>query len=193
MFVQQKLRMPNPEFERLIFLILSQPEIQEGFEYGVPRPGHPEGKVGNHIAEIINRINNLNDPVDVIFKLYLLAIVHDSLKYQVNRKKPKTGENNHGMRARRFLERFISDENLLNILELHDAYYYQWKKFNDTGFFSEGEFKKMADRLNGGMELFMKFAFIDGTTGNKSIEPRIWLYNRLVEFGYLPKGRPVRY
>lgn len=193
MFVQQTLRMPNLEFGRLIFLILSQPEIQEGFEYGVPRPGHPEGKVGNHIIEIIDRINKLNDSADVIFKLYLLAIVHDSLKYQVNRKKPKTGENNHGMRARRFLERFISDENLLNILELHDTYYYQWKKFNDTGFFSEGEFKKMADRLNGGMELFMKFAFIDGTTGNKSIEPRIWLYNRLADFGYLPKGRPVRY
>ncbi len=193
MFVQQKLRKPNLEFERLIFLILSQPEIHEGFEYGVPRPGHPEGKVGNHIIEIINRVNKLNDPADVIFKLYLLATVHDSLKYQVNRKKPKTGENNHGMRARRFLERFISDENLLTIVELHDAYYYQWKKFNDTGFFSEGEFKKMADRLNGGMELFMRFAFIDGTTGNKSIEPRIWLYNRLMEFGYLPKGRPVRY
>lgn len=196
MLIQQKLTeftKPNLVFERLIFLIVSQPEIREGFGYGVPRRGHPEGTVLNHVMEIIRRINKLNESADVIFKLYLLAIVHDSLKYQVNRKKPKTGENNHGMRARRFLEKFISDENLLNIIELHDGYYYQWKKFNDIGFFSEKEFRKMADRLKGEMDLFMKFAFIDGTTGKKRVEPRIWLYDRLMEFGYLAKDKPVRY
>lgn len=193
MLVKQKLKMPDLEFERLIFLILSQPEIQEGFDYGKPRPGHPEGEVWKHILEIIGRINMLNDSRETTFKLYIIAAVHDSMKYQVKRHKPKIGINNHGMLARKFLERFVIDENLLNIIELHDAYYYQWKKFNDTGFFSEKTFRKMADRLKGDMELFVKFALIDGTTGNKSMEPREWLHKKLLKFGYLPEGSPVKY
>jgi hypothetical protein len=41
-------------------------------------------------------------------KLRIIAIIHDTFKYKVDRSKPKEGENHHGMLARRFAEKFIT-------------------------------------------------------------------------------------
>jgi hypothetical protein len=39
-------------------------------------------------------------------QLRLVALVHDTLKHAVDPHRPATGENHHGMRARRFAERY---------------------------------------------------------------------------------------
>ena len=56
-------------------------------------------------------------------ELRFLALVHDSLKFRVRDRLPKTGENHHAMRARRFAERYTTDERVLATLELHDRPY----------------------------------------------------------------------
>lgn len=171
--------------ERFIFLIFSQPEIQKGMDYGKSRKGHPEGKVFYHVLEIVERINELGDTPEITFKLYVLAVMHDSFKFKVDRRKPKIGENSHGMIARKFAERFISDETFLSMIELHDEYYHLWRKFAKKGIFEREKFRKMMDRVKGELDTFLKFVFIDGTTGDKSLEPRKWFYNKLVEMGYI--------
>lgn len=171
--------------------ILQDPEILKGLQYGESRDGHPEGPVENHVLEILARIDLRKDPIGITNKLRFITIIHDSFKFRVDRRKPKIGENNHGVLARRFAERFTSDRILLNIIELHDGYYYLWKKFMEKGFFSESEFRLLADRVKDGLELYLMFIFIDGTTGDKSIEPRIWFYNELVKRRYLKNVKPV--
>ena len=175
----------KPYLEGFIFLILLQPEIQEGMDYGKPRKGHPEGKVFYHTLEIIEKINGLGDTTETIFKLYILAIIHDSLKFKVDCQKPKIGENDHGMIARRFAEKFISDETFLSIIELHDRFYYLWRRFSRNGIFEQEEFKQTMNRVKDEMNIFLKFVLIDGATGDKSSEPRRWFLNKLVEMGYI--------
>lgn len=180
---------PRNELEKAI---LQDPEIQQGLKYGKPRDGHPEGSVENHIIEILERVDLRHDPPDETDKLRFAAIVHDAFQFKVDRRKPKIGENNHGMLARKFAERYISDKVLLDIIELHDAYYYMWIKFEKKGIFSEEEFRKLADRTKDGLRLYLEFMFIDGTTGDKKIEPRIWFYNKLIELGYLKNTKPAQ-
>ena len=37
---------------------ITRPEVIEGLMWGLPRYGHPEGKVAYHIKEVFNNINN---------------------------------------------------------------------------------------------------------------------------------------
>ena len=46
--------------------------------------------------------------------------------------RPKTGENHHAMRARRFAERYTDDERLLATIELHDRPYDLWRRLRRT-------------------------------------------------------------
>ncbi len=170
--------------ERFIFLILSQPEIQKGMDYGEPRKGHPEGKVFYHILEIIGGINELDDTPETTFKLYVLAIIHDSFKFKVDRQKPKIGKNSHGMIARRFAEKFISDETFLSIIELHDECCYLWRKFIKDRTFEQEKFRQTTDRVKSEMDLYLKLVLIDGATGDKSLDKVRWFCNKLVEMGY---------
>jgi len=180
---------PRNELEKTI---LEDPEIQQGLKYGEPRDGHPEGAVENHVIEILERVDLRDDPPYETAKLRFIAIVHDSFQFKVDRHKSKTGENNHGMLARRFAEKFTSDKILLDTIELHDAYYYMWIEFVKKGIFSEEKFRELADRIKDGLRLYLKFMFIDGTTGDKKIEPRIWFHDKLVEFGYLKNNKPAQ-
>ena len=66
-------------------------------------------------------------------ELRFLALVHDSLSSRCSNWLPKTGENHHAMRARRFAERYTDDERLLATIELHDRPYASGAKRNGRG------------------------------------------------------------
>ncbi len=59
--------------------------------------------------------------------------MHDSLKSEVDNWRRRVGENHHAMRARRFAERYTTDERLLAAIELHDRPYHVWKRVQRTG------------------------------------------------------------
>lgn len=180
---------PQTELERSI---LSKREIQEGLEYGKLRRGHPEGKVRFHVLEILEMINGLYGlvPKKVIGELRLIALIHDSLKHKVDRSKPKVGENNHGMLARRFAEQFPEfDKTFLSIIELHDTPYYTWRKFKKNGIFPEDDFKQKVYSVKQKLELFLMFALLDASTGDKQPEQKELFCEKLVELGYISKER----
>ena len=67
-------------------------------------------------------------------ELRFLALVHDALKNKVQNWRPKTGENHHATRARRFAERYVvDDERLLATIEHHDRPYSLWRRFRRRG------------------------------------------------------------
>src|SRR4051812_30729435 len=57
--------------------LLADPRLRAGLEWGAPRPGHPEGRVADHVAAILAGIAP-DDPRRN--DLRLLALVHDSFK-----------------------------------------------------------------------------------------------------------------
>jgi hypothetical protein len=171
---------PETDLERTI---IADQEWWTGAEYGEPRPGHPEGKVVYHIKEVLNNIDRLFStssydpgPSPLYCQLRLIALIHDTFKYKVDRAKPRNGENHHGTIARRFAEKYIKDEAVLEIIELHDEAYNAWRKGNSRGQWDKAEerAKVLIKRLGNRLELYLAFFQCDNETGDKTRDSVIW-------------------
>jgi hypothetical protein len=157
------------------------PEWINGVFWGKPRDGHPEGLVAHHINDVLNNIDRLNPSKETREKLRLIALLHDTFKYKVDTSSPLTGENHHGMIARRFAEKYITDKGLSDILELHDEAYNSWQKGNRDKDWNKAKERgtKLINRLNDNLELYLTFFKCDNQTGNKSQESVMW-FEKLV-------------
>jgi len=154
-------------------------EWRRGLSYGKPRPGHPEGEVGKHICHVLENVRRLYSYHPIEAKLRLIAIIHDNFKYKVDRTKPKTNENHHGMIARRFAEKYITDTDVLDVIELHDEAYLSYKKGERKGKWHKAEkrIQPMIDRLGENIGLYMAFFKCDNSTGDKTSDSYDWVYN----------------
>src|SRR3954468_24681503 len=113
--------------------VTQDPGLLRGLAWGKPRKGHPEGTIANHVQDLLERLAREGVSGEERELLRFLVLVHDSFKNEVQGGRPRAGENHHAMRARRFAERYTSDERLLTTLELHDRPYGIWRKWRRTG------------------------------------------------------------
>lgn len=174
---QALIRGFTPESE-LESALAADPDLLEGLAWGQPRSGHPEGTVGAHVAELLQTLDDWNEAEPRRSELRLIALVHDTMKYRVRDWLPKTGENHHAMRARRFAERYLSDERLLATIELHDRPYSLWRRLRRRGGLDERAFTAMLDRIPD-PGLFLRFVQLDGSSEGKTPEPVAWLGEEL--------------
>lgn len=160
-------------------LIINDPYFITGALWGEPREGHPEGKVIYHIREVLDNVDKYSNS-DNRADLRLIAIVHDTFKNNVDLTKPKSGENHHGMIARRFAEKYVNNKHVLDIIELHDEAFNCWQKGN-----RDGKWDKAQERLNKFLEkdldftLYTIFYQCDNETGDKSQECIQWFKDLL--------------
>jgi hypothetical protein len=166
---------PESELERKL---IADPGLREGLAWGKPRSGHPEGSVGAHVADLLETVDRWGETGERRAELRFLAIVHDAMKYRVRDWLPKVGENHHAMRARRFAERYTSDERLLATIEQHDRPYALWRKLQRTGRLDELGMRRMLERIPD-RDLFLRFVELDGSTEGKNAEPVEWLKRKL--------------
>ena len=164
---------PETPLEARIF---ADPAWQAGLRWGEPRPGHPEGAVSAHLADVLANVDRVALDADDRARLRLVALVHDSFKGDVDRSRPKTGENHHAMRARRFAERYVSDDDLLDVIELHDDAYIAWRHGDRTGDWGEAErlATALAHRLGDRLDFYLRFYHADNETDGKRSEHRHW-------------------
>ena len=111
-------------------------------------------------------------------ELRFLALVHDSLKFQVGNERPKSGDNHHAARARAFAETLTGDERLLSVIEEHDRPYAIWRKLRRSGRLDETTFTSMLARIPD-LDLFLRFVELDGSTEGKNPEPVEWFRDEL--------------
>jgi hypothetical protein len=111
-------------------------------------------------------------------ELRVLALVHDSLKFRVHNWLPKVGRNHHAMRARRFAERYTTDERLLATIEHHDRPYAIWRKQRRTLGLDTRGIDRMLEAIPD-LDLFVRFLELDGSTEGKKPEPVAWLKERV--------------
>ena len=168
---------PENTLERLI---ISSPEFIEGILWGSPRSGHPEGQVIKHIAEVLANVDKYATEANRAY-LRLITLIHDSFKFRVDKKKSSDGENHHAMIARRFAEQIgITDETILDIIQLHDEAYNSWCKGDRDGKWGKAEERafKLIKRLeglgDGAMDLYLAFYKCDNQTGDKSQDNYDW-------------------
>ncbi len=157
--------------------ICADPAWRAGVEWGEPRSGHPEGAVIAHVADVLANVDRVAEGPADRERLRIAAIVHDAFKSDVDRSLPKTGENHHGMRARRFAERYVADADLLDVIELHDDAYLAWRHGHRTGDWlgAEGRARALLDRLGDRYAFYMRFYRADNETGDKTDEHRHWI------------------
>jgi hypothetical protein len=166
---------PENELERRL---IADPELREGLAWGKPRSGHPEGSVGAHVADLLETVDRWGETGERRAELRFMAIVHDAMKYRVREWMPKVAENHHAMRARRFAERYTTDERVLATIELHDRPYALWRKLQRTGELNERGLERMLERIPD-RDLFVRFVELDASTEGKNPEPVEWLRREL--------------
>jgi len=166
---------PENELERRL---AADRVLIRGLEWGRPRSSHPEGKVGLHVQELLERIDDWGEPEPRRSELRFLAIVHDALKYRVRQWLPKAGENHHAARARRLAERYTTDERLLATVELHDRPYAIWCRTRRGSVRERRALDSLVRRVPD-LSLFMRFVELDGSAEGKRPEPIEWLRGEL--------------
>jgi hypothetical protein len=163
--------------------IIADLDFIQGAMYGKPRPGHPEGQVIYHIKDVLANIDKFYKDDWDRSELRMIAIIHDTFKYKVDQTKPKVGENHHGMIARRFAEKYIKNDRILKIIELHDEAYNSWQKGGRRGDWY-GAKKRAISLIKtlaelDGVEMYMKFYRCDNATGDKLSDNYEWFENEV--------------
>ena len=174
-----------PETDREAALT-ADPELLAGLAWGEPREAHPEGAVGNHVAELLEQIERDGDTGERRELLRFIALVHDSFKYRVRNWLPRQGPNHHAARARRFAERHTGDERLLTTIEFHDRPYHLWKGMRKRGKLNVRAFERMLERIPD-HQLFQRFIEVDGASEAKDPEPIRWLRAELEQRGLIER------
>jgi len=172
--------------------ICADPEWLEGAAWGTPRSGHPEGRIADHIAQVLANVEREATIADERRKLRLIALLHDTFKYRVDNSKPRVGENHHGLIARHFAERYIDDPMVLDIIQLHDSAYHCWQygMYRRKWPQAEERATQLADQLGNALPLYIRFYRADNATGDKDQAPLVWFENTLRRLGYsVPPSR----
>lgn len=181
--------------------VITDPRYKEGLTYGKPRKGHDEGTVEKHIAELCATLDTLRNgfrgklslitEVDY-WKLTILIHVHDVFKLEGKR---RTGHqvslrhpDSHASLARKFLEEFTQDEDLLAIAQFHDEGHALWQKERNKKIFDWDRLKEALEKIPD-PDLYAVFTVIDGYTPGKLVDrsPR-WFVEKLGELVKVPRA-----
>lgn len=170
----ESLLKPETELEEEL---LQQPEFIRGLLWGTPRFGHPEGKVLYHIREVLDNVEKLDICPDLRRNLRLVSLIHDSFKYlEVKDVTPRDWSKHHGVFARKFAEKFIQDEDVLRLIELHDEAYYCWRHTYQYNQADQGHqrLENLLQSFNGHLQDYYLFFKCDTRTGDKTQAPLKW-------------------
>ena len=155
---------------------LEDAEFCRGLQWGVPRFGHPEGSIMAHIVEVNANIDRLPVDRDTRARLRLICWVHDTFKHIEDKGSPRDWTKHHAVYARKFLERYLSDPLLLNVVELHDDAYYAWRLAHLYGKLAESDQRiaMVREKVGTYWQLFYLFFKCDTCTGDKNPAPLVW-------------------
>jgi hypothetical protein len=174
--------------KKVIQTILADPQYLKNIEYGEPRPGHPEGKVKFHIAELEANLEKMRDhgiSEEQYWKLKFLIHVHDTFKAEAVPDVRILDPRSHASLARKYASRFVEDEDLLNMIQFHDENFALWNQFDRSGTYDAGRFQKLLDTIRD-WDLFLMFIIIDGSTPGKDRSKLTWF------IGEVRKHKPTR-
>ena len=163
--------------------VMADVRYLKNIEYGEPRSGHPEGKIKFHIAELEENLEKLVSrgiSEEEYWKLKFIIHVHDTFKADATPDVPILNPNSHASLARKFAAEFSIEEDLLNMIQLHDVNYALWKQLNATGSYDCDRFQSLLDAIQN-WDLFLMFLIIDGSTQGKERSKLIWFIEEVMK------------
>lgn len=163
---------------------MADPRYQRNIEYGEPRPGHPEGKVRFHIADLESNLEQLTRrgiSPEEYWKLRFLIHVHDTFKAEAQKDVPILHPRSHASLAREYASQYTDDPDLLNMIQYHDQNYSLWRGYLHKGYYNKESFQRLIDTIQD-WNLFLMFIIIDGRTQGKDISKLIWFINEVKKY-----------
>lgn len=164
--------------------IISDLRYQRNVEYGEPRSGHPEGKIKFHIAELEENLEKLvmrGISEEQYWKLKFLIHVHDTFKADAVANSHILHPHSHASLARKFAAEFVDDEDLLNMLQLHDVNYALWQQWRRTGSYDLERLHQLLETIQD-WDLFMMFLILDGSTRGKERSKLVWFMKEAAKY-----------
>lgn len=162
------------KYQEVYDKIRQDPIWLKAIEGGRVRPGHPEGKIKFHIADVEKYLDAHKNEVSEndYWRLKIMALVHDAFKNDNNPKVPIMDPNSHASLGRQYAAKFVDDQDMEMMLQYHDYPYSLWKKANKGIVVSE-KVKELLNKINN-KKVYDLFMRADGSTPGKSQEPLEW-------------------
>ena len=160
---------------------MTDPRYLRNIEYGEPRPGHPEGKVKFHIADLeanLEQIARRGISTSEYWKLKFLIHVHDTFKAEAKGDVPILHLRSHATLAKEYACQYTDDTDLLNILQFHDYNYSMWLDYSRKGSYDQVAFQQLIDAIQD-WDLFLMFTIIDGRTKGKEVSKLAWFIDEV--------------
>lgn len=170
------------DYEAIFQRVIDDPRYQKNLDWGEPRPGHPEGTVRAHIAEIEPNLERLKLRLTEVeyWKLKLLIHTHDSFKAEAKENVAISDPSSHASLARSFLAEFCDDDDLLAMVQYHDEPFALWRQFTSKGSYNKQRFEDLLGHIRD-WNLFLAFNIIDGCTPGKSRQPLRWFFQEIAD------------
>jgi hypothetical protein len=167
-------------YQTIFLRIIADPRYLANLDWGESRPGHPEGTVRAHIAELEQNLELLQPKLigEEADKLKILIHTHDSFKAEAHKGVAILHPISHASLARTFLAEFCDDDELLNIVQYHDEPYALYRQFESKGSYNAERFSALISVIPN-WDLFLAFNIIDGCTVGKSRDSLRWLFREI--------------
>jgi hypothetical protein len=178
------------DYRAALAAVQCNPRYLGNLDWGEQRPGHPEGTIRAHIAEVQFNLDRLRSRLaeDDYWRLMLLVHTHDTFKAQATPGVPITDPRSHASLARTFLAGYVVDPDLLAMTQFHDEPYALWRQSRDRGVCDRERFETLLRNIRN-WHAFVAFLLADGCNEGKGREPLLWLLAQLegrVETGFTP-------
>ncbi len=177
------LQLLRPETQLETNLLLT-PEFEEGMMWGKPRPGHPEGMVLLHVREVLDNLDAQDLSAIDRQDLRLVAIIHDTFKYQQEQLNQLGKSIHHGHLASRFLSQWDVPARVRELVHWHDEAYFSWRMFEmGMEMDSLARLAQLFERIKPWWSPFERFFQADTLTGDKDPAPLEWVNKWLPQVG----------
>lgn len=172
--------------KEIIERIMADPLYRKNIEYGRQRPGHPEGRIKQHITDLEKNLEILKKKgrittEDDYWKLKFLIYVHDLFKAETDKSITTSTILGHAILAREYARQFVEDVDLLNMIQYHDENYELWKEYLQNGKYDSDRFNCLLRTIKN-WDLFLLFTIIDGCTKGKDYAKLGWFINEVKKY-----------
>jgi hypothetical protein len=170
------------DYKEIFEAITSDPRYQRNLNWGAVRPGHPEGTIRAHIAELERNLEQVRTKVSETdyWRLKVLVHTHDTFKGEAQPGAPIKAPNSHASLARAFLAEYCDDADMLAMVQYHDEPFALWRQFVSSGRFKEERLTTLLTSI-GDWNLFLAFTIVDGCTEGKERDSLRWLFRLVAE------------
>jgi hypothetical protein len=170
------------DYQEIFAAITCDPRYERNLDWGKVRPGHPEGTIRAHIAELERNLERLREKLSETdcWRLKVLVHTHDTFKGEAQPGAPIAAPNSHASLARTFLAEFCDDADMLAMVQYHDEPFALWRQFKLKGRCNEERLTTLLTNIRD-WNLFLAFNIVDGCTEGKQRDSLRWLFRQVAQ------------